>query len=109
VPACHRLDAGSVLLPRIEIGGRAIVGAGSVVTRDVPRGAVVAGAPAPLLRYRPGFGPAIAPSPQELTACPGNELPPADPLTGVRRGKGPPDVPGRQGATRTVPCDVKAG
>jgi acetyltransferase-like isoleucine patch superfamily enzyme len=34
----------------IEIGARAMVGAGAVVTRDVPPGAVVAGNPARVLR-----------------------------------------------------------
>ncbi len=35
-----------VILPGVTIGRGAIVGAGSVVTRDVPAGAVVAGVPA---------------------------------------------------------------
>ncbi len=47
-----RIGAGSwigtnaVILPGVTIGERAIVGAGAVVTRDVPTGAVVVGAPA---------------------------------------------------------------
>ena len=44
------------LLP-VRIGHDAVVGAGSVVTRDVPPGAIVAGNPARLLRYKEGFGP----------------------------------------------------
>ena len=44
------------LLP-VRIGHDAVVGAGSVVTKDVPPGAVVAGNPARLLRYKDGFGP----------------------------------------------------
>ena len=53
-----RIGAGSdigvnaVILPGITIGRGAIVGAGSVVTHDVPPLAVVAGAPARLLRHR---------------------------------------------------------
>lgn len=44
------LGSGSTLLCGVTIGERAIVGAGSVVTKDVPDGAVVAGNPARLLR-----------------------------------------------------------
>ena len=54
------VGAASVLLPAIEIGRQAVVGAGSVVTKDVPPGAVVAGAPARVLRYRDGFEPPAA-------------------------------------------------
>ena len=35
-----------VILPGVTIGERAIVGAGSVVTRDVPEGSTVVGVPA---------------------------------------------------------------
>ncbi|MBN2493549.1 MAG: acyltransferase [Deltaproteobacteria bacterium] len=40
------LGARSVILPGVRIGARARVGAGAVVTRSVPAGAVVAGVPA---------------------------------------------------------------
>ena len=39
-----------VVLPGITVGRRAVVGAGSVVTKDVPPGAVVAGVPAKVIR-----------------------------------------------------------
>jgi len=51
------VGAGSVILPGVEIGSKAIVGAGSIVTKDVTPGAVVAGSPARVLRYLPGYGP----------------------------------------------------
>lgn len=41
-----RVGGGSVLLPGVTIGANAFVGAGSVVTKDVPEGAIVAGNPA---------------------------------------------------------------
>jgi acetyltransferase-like isoleucine patch superfamily enzyme len=41
----------------VTIGDDAIVAAGAVVRDDVPRGAIVGGVPARLLRYRPGYGP----------------------------------------------------
>ncbi len=42
----------SSILPGVQVGKNSVVGAGSVVTRDVPDNAVVAGAPAKLLRMR---------------------------------------------------------
>jgi acetyltransferase-like isoleucine patch superfamily enzyme len=44
------IGTGAVILARVTVGARAIVGAGSVVTRDVPAGAIVAGNPARILR-----------------------------------------------------------
>jgi len=41
-----RVGGGSILLPGITVGANALVGAGSVVTRDVPEGAIVVGNPA---------------------------------------------------------------
>ena len=43
----------ATILANVVIGENAIVGAGSVVTRNVPDNAVVAGNPARLLRYIP--------------------------------------------------------
>ena len=45
-----------VILPGVTIGGRAIVGAGSVVTRDVTEGEVVVGVPARPIRSSPRQG-----------------------------------------------------
>ncbi|HMD60890.1 MAG TPA: acyltransferase [Opitutaceae bacterium] len=47
------IGTGATLLCGVTIGERAVVGAGSVVTRDVPAGAVVAGNPARPLRPKP--------------------------------------------------------
>jgi len=44
------IGTGAVLLGGITIGEGAVVGAGSVVTRDVPAGSVVAGNPARVIR-----------------------------------------------------------
>ncbi len=46
------IGARAVILPGVRIGRGAVVGAGAVVTRDVPPLAVVAGVPARILRYR---------------------------------------------------------
>jgi maltose O-acetyltransferase len=43
------IGGGAILLPGVTVGDDAVIGAGSVVTRDVPGGATVAGNPARLL------------------------------------------------------------
>jgi acetyltransferase-like isoleucine patch superfamily enzyme len=45
------VGSGATLLCNLRIGEGAIVGAGSVVTKDVPPQAIVAGNPARILRY----------------------------------------------------------
>jgi acetyltransferase-like isoleucine patch superfamily enzyme len=48
-----RIGGGAVLLPGIEIGEEAFVGAGAIVIRDVPERAVVVGSPARRIREVP--------------------------------------------------------
>jgi acetyltransferase-like isoleucine patch superfamily enzyme len=46
------IGTNATLLPGVHVGAHAIVGAGAVVTHDVPEYAIVAGVPAKLIRYR---------------------------------------------------------
>ena len=48
-----RVGGGAILLPGIEVGAEAFVGAGALVLRDVPAGMVVVGSPARVLREVP--------------------------------------------------------
>jgi acetyltransferase-like isoleucine patch superfamily enzyme len=48
-----RVGGGAILLPGIEVGEEAFVGAGAVVNRDVPPRAVVVGSPARQIREVP--------------------------------------------------------
>jgi acetyltransferase-like isoleucine patch superfamily enzyme len=48
-----RIGGGAVLCPGVEIGAEAFVGAGAIVTRDVPERTVVIGSPARVLRAVP--------------------------------------------------------
>lgn len=45
-----RIGANSTILPGVRIGRNSLVGAGSVVTKDVPPGSVVAGNPAKVIK-----------------------------------------------------------
>lgn len=45
------IGANATLLPGVTIGVNAMVGAGSVITKDVPANAVVIGNPAKVIRY----------------------------------------------------------
>jgi acetyltransferase-like isoleucine patch superfamily enzyme len=47
------IGSGAVIMSNVVIGEHAIVGAGSVVTRDVPDHAIVAGNPARVIRLKP--------------------------------------------------------
>jgi acetyltransferase-like isoleucine patch superfamily enzyme len=55
VEAWADIGTGAVLLPGVTVGKGSIVGAGAIVTRDVPPFAIVAGVPARFLRWRDGY------------------------------------------------------
>lgn len=44
------VGGGAVILPGVRVGSRAVIGAGSVVTRDVPEGVFAAGNPCRVIR-----------------------------------------------------------
>ncbi len=44
------VGGGAIILPGVKIGSRAVIGAGSVVTRDVPEAAFAAGNPCRVIR-----------------------------------------------------------
>lgn len=46
------IGARVIILPGVKIGSHCIIGAGAVVTKDVPDYAVVGGVPAKVIRYR---------------------------------------------------------
>jgi acetyltransferase-like isoleucine patch superfamily enzyme len=46
------LGVGVIVLGKVRIGKGAVIGAGSVVTKDIPDGAIAAGAPARVLKMR---------------------------------------------------------
>ena len=46
------VGANSVILPGVTIHKGAVIAAGSIVTKDVPEYAIVAGNPAKVLKYR---------------------------------------------------------
>jgi acetyltransferase-like isoleucine patch superfamily enzyme len=85
VRAYARIGANATLLPGVVVGRNALVGAGAVVTRDVPEGAVVAGNPAKIVKEV-----------RDLTCPPGFYAKPYDWMPGSRE---PAALPPGAGAT----------
>src|SRR5262249_47434940 len=88
------IGSGSTILCGIEIGENAIVGAGSVVTRNVPPGTIVAGNPARVLRAledgRLGTQTAVQLSPPSCSKADGSRiLPVVDRRSRPQRGSEP--------------------
>jgi maltose O-acetyltransferase len=48
------VGGGAILCPGVRIGSRSVIGAGSVVTRDIPEGVFAAGNPCRVIREIPG-------------------------------------------------------
>lgn len=46
------VGAGAIILPGVEIGNGAVIGAGSIVTKNIPPNSVCVGNPAKVIRYR---------------------------------------------------------
>ncbi len=64
------IGAGAIVLPGVEIGRWAMVGAGSVVTRDVPPHGLVVGAPARLVGYVCACGERLREQADGVYTCP---------------------------------------
>jgi acetyltransferase-like isoleucine patch superfamily enzyme/dTDP-4-dehydrorhamnose 3,5-epimerase-like enzyme len=76
------IGAGAVILPGLTIGTRAMVGAGAVVTRDVPPYAIVVGNPARITGYVDAEGRTA--DTQTLSAAPATTRHPVEEVEGVR-------------------------
>jgi maltose O-acetyltransferase len=50
VSAAQQIGSGAMILAGVTIGSRSVIGAGSVVTRDVPDGVLAAGNPCRVIR-----------------------------------------------------------
>lgn len=72
------IGARVVIMPGVRIGSHAVIGTGSIVTRDVPKFAVAAGIPARIIRYRNGSSKTVLSSDQQDASSP-NSMPHADP------------------------------
>ena len=93
------IGANATILPGLEIGERAMVGAGSVVTGSVPANAIVMGSPARVTGYMDADG-------GEMSRAPMDVLPPDAPLAPVALGVGAASM---QGLRRAGEMGVSIG
>lgn len=77
------IGAKAVILPGVRIGSRAVIGAGSVVTKDIPPQCIAAGNPARVLRYLTEI---------DEPPNPGRPMPPSERYSGIGA---PPSAPNR--------------
>jgi UDP-2-acetamido-3-amino-2,3-dideoxy-glucuronate N-acetyltransferase len=68
------IGTGAILLPGLTVGAQAMVGAGAVVTRDVPPYAIVTGNPARIVGYVDTDRTRAAPSPTTVTSIDGHPI-----------------------------------
>ena len=47
------IGAGAIILPNVTVGDRSVIGAGAVVSRDIPPNSVAVGIPAKVVKQRP--------------------------------------------------------
>jgi maltose O-acetyltransferase len=90
------LGGGAIVLPGVTIGDDTVVGAGAVVTRDLPPGVVAVGSPARVVRKVTSAPPTSAPdpaAPPAPAAVPAPAAPPVSasaPGSASARGEGRP-------------------
>jgi UDP-2-acetamido-3-amino-2,3-dideoxy-glucuronate N-acetyltransferase len=89
------VGASAVVLPGLTIGQRAMVGAGAVVTHDVPARAIVAGNPARIVGYVDAARRRGEPAPRSAVAGDGKPTPTSVPGVTVHRMRHVEDIRGR--------------
>jgi acetyltransferase-like isoleucine patch superfamily enzyme len=52
---CVWIGANSVILPGVKIGNNVIIGAGSIVTKDIPENSIAAGNPCKVIKSKPSY------------------------------------------------------
>ncbi len=63
------IGAAAIIMPGVVVGDNAVIGAGCIVTANVPQGAIVVGSPARILRYREPSSYLREPSINDYSKC----------------------------------------